>query len=157
MVRYLVKSKANIDQPRTAGVAAGATPLHMAAGMGHLDVVRFLVQSKANVNQTRMDGVTPLMYAAHHGHYDIVKLLVQSGANVHATTAGWTALQMAQQNRHYTIVAYLRNLSKGVTCANVDEKTCKICFEKDIDVVLVRALVCLVIFITGSMWPSVCL
>jgi hypothetical protein len=54
----------------------GMTPLLLAAGAGHLDVVKLLLASKADVSARDNNGVTPLYAAAGFGHKDTVQLLL---------------------------------------------------------------------------------
>jgi ankyrin repeat protein len=60
MVRFLVEHGANKDQATNDG----ATPLLVAAGRGHLDIVRFLVEHGANKDQATNDGATPLFFCS---------------------------------------------------------------------------------------------
>ena len=74
----------------------GDTPLHGAAGHGHLPVVQLLLTHGASVTTTNRFGNTPLHYAAWHGHLPIVKLLLAYGASVTTTnTRGNTPLHSA--------------------------------------------------------------
>ena len=62
-------SKANND---------GATPIYVAAEMGHHEVVELLLAKKGiQVNQAMDDGATPLYIAAQKGHLKIVEALLE--------------------------------------------------------------------------------
>ncbi|KAL6052488.1 Fem-1-like protein b [Balamuthia mandrillaris] len=58
------------------------TPLHLAAGAGHLDMVQLLLEDKygADINAQNEHGKTPLHQAAWRGNLAIVKLLTARGA-----------------------------------------------------------------------------
>jgi ankyrin repeat protein len=51
------------------------TPLHAAAGKGHLDIVKLLVKSGCAVNKTAL-GETPLYRAVAGGYHDVVEYLL---------------------------------------------------------------------------------
>jgi ankyrin repeat protein len=59
----------------------GITPLHFAAGNGHMDVSRILLAKGADANaKTSNDGNTPSQLAALGGHKNVLELLRQHGA-----------------------------------------------------------------------------
>ena len=59
----------------------GSTALHVACGMGHLDVAIRLIESGANVNAQDKVGNTPLMMAIYMDKPSLVKLLVDHSAD----------------------------------------------------------------------------
>jgi len=59
----------------------GWTPLHMAAGNGHQDLVRVLINSQANLNATSENGTTAMMLAARMGHITAYQEIVKAGAD----------------------------------------------------------------------------
>ena len=81
-----------------------STPLIMAAGGGHEEVIRVLLKAGAMVNKTAMLGLSPLHFAAHFGHIDVVKLLLESGAD---PNQGSSALKMAAWNGHHDVCKVL--------------------------------------------------
>eukprot|EP00808_Paulinella_micropora_P016058 g83022.t1 len=106
IVRWLAQEgRAAVNQVNRHGL----TPLHIAALQGNLDVVRVLVQEGACVNQTDRAGTSPLHCAAERGNVDMVKLLVrEGGARVeHVNVLGLTALQVAVQGKHFSVVEWL--------------------------------------------------
>jgi ankyrin repeat protein len=54
-------------------IRLGTTPLHIAAGHGHFDIVKILVENGANVNVKDLMGFTPLHSAIMGDHFAIVK------------------------------------------------------------------------------------
>ncbi len=73
----LIEAGAKVDLPRRDGL----TPLMVAAGHGHADVVRLLIAQHANVNEKpREKGKTALGYATSAGQDEIVKMLLAAGA-----------------------------------------------------------------------------
>ena len=74
----------------------GVSALHMAAWVGHTEVVDFLIANGANIDARAWNRVTPVVLAAVCGHDDIVKLLIARGAEVDSRTSqGRTALHAA--------------------------------------------------------------
>jgi ankyrin repeat protein len=55
---------------------SGFTPIFLAAGRGHLDIVRFLVETGANINIHTKDGSSVLHAAVMSGNYDLVYYLL---------------------------------------------------------------------------------
>ena len=75
---------------------SGATPLHYAAGNGHIEIARLLLENGADVNVKSVGGPTPLHWAAQNGHVDILHLLVENGVDLEAqSNYGWRALHSA--------------------------------------------------------------
>jgi len=88
------------------------TPLIVAAGHGHLEMVRHLLARGADVNgcvpRGEYRGWTPLMRASWGGHPEVARLLVDSGADVNlANDYGGTALMHASVEGHPSVVRLL--------------------------------------------------
>ncbi|EFA84000.1 RNA polymerase III subunit [Heterostelium album PN500] len=80
-VEDLIKSNPNLNVNEQD--SRGLTPIHLAASLGHLDVVTVLVKvGKARLDQSDRSDSTPLFKAAAAGHVEIVDFLVKSGARV---------------------------------------------------------------------------
>ena len=88
-----------------------ATPLYMAAGQGHLEIVRLLVKAGAAVDfQLSDDGATPLLIAASRGFTEIVRFLAgtaNASVNLAMTTTGEAPLCVAVHENYVDIVRYL--------------------------------------------------
>ncbi|XP_063817725.1 poly [ADP-ribose] polymerase tankyrase-2 isoform X1 [Pseudophryne corroboree] len=90
------------------------TPLHIASGKGHNDVVEVLVKHEAKVNALDNLGQTCLHRAAHCGHLQTCRLLLNSGCDpAIVSLQGFTALQMGNES-----VQQL--LQEGLTFSNTD-------------------------------------
>ena len=78
----------------------GFTPLHMAAHVGHSEIVKLCLENGADINakslrtelgffqrvfqQQLPNSFTPLHSAAEGGHKDVVELLIKNGADIEA-------------------------------------------------------------------------
>jgi ankyrin repeat protein len=61
--------------------STGATPLHDAAGHGHVDCVALLLARGASVTATQAYGQTALHDAAGMGHVKVLELLLAKGSD----------------------------------------------------------------------------
>jgi ankyrin repeat protein len=66
--------------------AFGETPLHIAARLGHKEVVRLFVDANADVNAKSKNSadMTALHLAVAHGHNEIVDILIEANADLDA-------------------------------------------------------------------------
>ncbi|MBV8253959.1 MAG: ankyrin repeat domain-containing protein [Chitinophaga sp.] len=90
----------------------GATPLMNAVQSNKIHHLNLLLQSGANPNATDMRGFTALHRAAEMGLSDIVVSLLRSGADKNISSAGHTALSLAEGRGHEEIVKMLNGNTK---------------------------------------------
>lgn len=88
-VKVLLSFKADIEGRgkvlrfgADGGTYRTCTPLCVAAGNGHVNVLSCLVENGADVNARTDEDSTPLMEASGDGHIDVVTFLVEHGANI---------------------------------------------------------------------------
>lgn len=82
--------------------AAGKTPIHIAAQLGHTPMVQFLVDNEADVDLVDAQGNSPLHYASAYGHVETCKLLLEAGCASHVRNAeGFIASEFAFTGRVY--------------------------------------------------------
>ncbi len=106
------------------------TLLHIAAGMGHTEIVQRLIAGGIKINETNKIGETPLYLAAHNGHANVVKLLCSyrdvKGANTDLNKSlnnGTTPLHIAIQNKHFDVVNILIEYDVLINMKTSDGKT----------------------------------
>jgi ankyrin repeat protein len=105
----------------------GATPLYIAAGLGHLEVSCCLVKELgADVNLGDAKGDTPLCAAAHRGHLEVSCCLVKelgADANI-ANEYGSTPLLSAIQEGHMHVTrSLIEDLGADINKATHDGRT----------------------------------
>ena len=99
---------------------AGATPLHHAAGAGHLKVVEQLLDAGALIDAAG-PGLTPLMLAAGGGRDDVVACLLARGASVNAVgSGGVTVLHLAAAQSRIELVNTLLDRGARLDAATED-------------------------------------
>eukprot|EP01113_Clastostelium_recurvatum_P005914 TRINITY_DN1265_c0_g1_i4.p1 TRINITY_DN1265_c0_g1~~TRINITY_DN1265_c0_g1_i4.p1 ORF type:complete len:469 (+),score=106.95 TRINITY_DN1265_c0_g1_i4:260-1666(+) len=101
-----------LSEPHLASIEAatrsGFTPLHMACGKGHVEVLQTLIAHGAFVESRNRNGSTPLHTAAQKGHAHAVEALIKHKANIEATNNnGVTPLNSASHKGHVEVVRCL--------------------------------------------------
>ncbi|MBN2302631.1 MAG: ankyrin repeat domain-containing protein [Lentisphaerae bacterium] len=84
------------------------TPLHVAAGVNHTQIVELLLSAGADINAKTDKGYTPLHWAAFMNSSEAAAVLIRRGANTAArTNDGQTALQVAVQEKSSKVAQLL--------------------------------------------------
>ena len=87
----------------------GATPLHMAAMNGNLEVCKYISKNSNHEDQQYNLKETPLDIAAANGHFEVVKILFESFGGKHQRHSfGCTPLHYAAARGHIEIYQYLQ-------------------------------------------------
>lgn len=100
----------------------GRTPLHLAAGRGHLDCVALLVEKGAEVNVKDNDGVSPLIDALKGGHDQAAQFLLNNGATPEMKDAG-SELCKAAANKDMEFVERLVKAGVDPNEADYSQRT----------------------------------
>lgn len=91
--QWLANKSSLVDDPNPK---TGATPLHVAAAKGYLDVIKIVLQCGADVDKQDVDGWTPLHAAAHWGQREAAQILVENHTDMEAKNyVGQTAFDVA--------------------------------------------------------------
>jgi ankyrin repeat protein len=102
--KSLLKNDTKVDSRNLTD----ATPLHLTALDGNIELTELLIANSADVNAKCKFGETPLHFAAGGGHKEIVELLIENGANINATDyQRHTPLSWAKDRDHEEIVKLL--------------------------------------------------
>eukprot|EP00049_Salpingoeca_infusionum_P002710 m.59061 g.59061 ORF g.59061 m.59061 type:complete len:805 (+) comp11745_c0_seq2:377-2791(+) len=99
-----------------------STPLHVAAGYNHVDLVAFLLEHGADVNRPDASGFVPLHNAASFNHLDLVKLLLQQpGVQANAPDNwGYTPLHEAARKNHVNVAKLLLDHGANTSLKTTD-------------------------------------
>ena len=110
VARLLLEHGADVNARNKDSV----TPLHIAAGEGHVDVARLLLEHGAYVNARSEYGLTPLYYAAVNGRLDVARLLLERGADAGARDdKGRTPLDRAREKGHVEVARVIEEYGRG--------------------------------------------
>ena len=60
------------------------TPLHEAAGYGHLQVCKLIIENIEDKNPKNNLGDTPLHLAAKSGHFEVCKLIIENTEDINS-------------------------------------------------------------------------
>ncbi|XP_071098491.1 putative ankyrin repeat protein RF_0381 [Haliotis cracherodii] len=93
----------------------GHTPLMLAVGGGHTDVVDFLVDHGADVNMVNNGGDSLLHLACEVGNLDMVKRVISYVDINLRDNFGWTSLAMAAVEENFAVFKYLKGRGADVT------------------------------------------
>lgn len=96
----------------------GASPLWIAAQMGHDHIVRLLLKNGAQVDAVRCDGATPLFKAAHKGYSAVVNELLKHRPNLGLLPNGESALHAAAMFGHLPVVKQLVAAGSDISWKN---------------------------------------
>lgn len=112
-IREFVKRGAEVNAKNQA--IDLMTPLHYAAGNGHIEIAKLLLENEADVNAITDILWTPLHYAALNGSTDLTSLLIKNDADLNARDAELlTPLYYAVFNKHHTLARHLINAGAKV-------------------------------------------
>lgn len=107
----------------------GRTALHIAAMMGHDDIVQCLLKTNLESEIKDKEGRTALFLAAQNGHKATVKLLLERcGGRNDTDRAGNTPLHLAAQQGHLEVVSLLavssnnEHISASIKLRNLEGK-----------------------------------
>lgn len=110
MVRLLLARGVNVNGKE--GDVSDETALHVAAHVGHLEIVDMLLKDGAHVDDFDLQGQTPLHAAATSGQAGVARMLLLHGARLNCVdTAGDTPLHCAAR---YARTEVVRVLIRGV-------------------------------------------
>lgn len=126
--------------PRNENVNAiddetGFRPLHLACGLGRLDLVEALLELGAMADEPTHEGRTPLFFAVSAGHDHLIPTLFDWGAFVgacthstktrhHVANPGWTLLHEAsQKNQHECAQLLLERFGMDPNVVTVGKET----------------------------------
>ncbi|XP_071743996.1 death-associated protein kinase 1 isoform X3 [Lepeophtheirus salmonis] len=99
-------SMANIDVNQTNKHGEGA--VHIAAGLGQMDVLKALANKGANIGLVDNQGDSAVYWAARQGHEDIIQYLVSQGVHINQQNkTGESCLHTACKYGHHAVVEYL--------------------------------------------------
>ncbi len=104
--------------------AQGFTPLHLASGKGHIEIVEFLLNHGADIELEIFNGVTPLMLAAQYVTNETIKTLLEHGAKVnHKDENGRTALHDAAMYSGKEVINLLISYGADVNARDQHQST----------------------------------
>ncbi len=109
IVKYLMEcDKSLLSMKIEIGFEREAFPLHLAAALGHLDVVEALVNAKVPLYEKNAQGYIPLQLATKQGHLTIVEYFIAShGFYYEKTDQNETLLHLALSHGHVSVFNYL--------------------------------------------------
>ena len=98
-----------IGESNNCQMVKGATPLHMAAMNGNLEVCQYISKNSNHDDQQYNLNVTPLDIATANGHFEVVKILFESfGGKNQRHSFGLKTLHYAAAGGHIEIYQYFQ-------------------------------------------------
>lgn len=103
-----------------------STPLGLACGHGHLEVVRAIIENDPErINCAESCNGTALHIATKHGHLDLCKYLVGAGYSIYCTNSlGSQPIHVAASEGYTVILEYYLNNGASVEDRGTAEQTC---------------------------------
>lgn len=96
IVDLLVQAKSHVN---ATDATTGATPLHLAALYGRVDIAKILIKGGADVDALMKFNISPLLVAAQFKQTQVAELLLNNKANIkHVDQEGFSALHFSAQN-----------------------------------------------------------
>jgi len=88
--------------------------LHQTAETARLSLTKTFVKAKLPLNRKDINGDTPLHIAIKHGNEPVVEYLLEKGADPKiANNVGFTAVDLAEQRKHYQITSLVKAYADG--------------------------------------------
>ena len=110
--------------PGGPGLAAGDSPVVVAARDGDVRAVRALIAKRANVNEPARDGSTALLWAVYHSDVEMARTLIAAGAGVNVPNKyGVTPLLQASRTGDAPLIDALLKAGAKVGLAHPDGET----------------------------------
>ncbi|XP_053209644.1 death-associated protein kinase 1-like isoform X2 [Panonychus citri] len=108
-------SKIDINQANTHG----ETVVHVAAGLGQLEILKFLIKKGADFTLVDNHGDSAIYWAARQGHTQIIRYLYEKGLDVDSKNkAGETAVHVAARYGHADAIEQLCKCGANVNVAD---------------------------------------
>lgn len=124
LAKLLIDKKAVLDPLKGQ---RDTTPLHMAVGRGHKDLVQFYINQGADIHAKHHQGVSVLHIAVHERNLEMIKLLVKNKADLNVLDDDKkTPLHLASEYKgpdQVAIVSYLIENGADVNAVNEQKET----------------------------------
>lgn len=124
-VRFLINSGVNVNIQN----ALLHTPLHLAAGAGHKEIVEILVkQGNAAIDVFDARNQTPMHYAVNNKELEIVKLLLELGGDVNRVREGQGSMKLSPLHNAVSSSNYYdeRNLCSDIVRCLINAPNSKV-------------------------------
>jgi ankyrin repeat protein len=108
ITKYLIDKALDVN---TKG-ANNATPLHLAAKTGNVEIANILLKSGADLSsKAYKPSLLPIHVAAVHGNLTLIKLFICYGADINATDgSGQSLIDIALMKKKQNIVDFLKSI-----------------------------------------------